>query len=107
MPESSLAGNRIELLHDGDACLSAMLRAIEGAEREVLLEMYWFGSDATGQSFARALEQRARQGVRVCVTFDAVGSFEADRGMFERMRAAGCDVYEYNPVRFFRRRFSF
>jgi cardiolipin synthase len=107
MPESTLPGNRVELSHDGDACFSAMLRAIESAEREVLLEMYWFDSDATGQIFARALEQKARQGVRVCVTYDAVGSYEADRGMFQRMRDAGCDVYEYNPVRLFRRRWSF
>jgi cardiolipin synthase len=84
-----------------------MRDAIEGARREVLLEMYWFGSDATGQSFARVLENKARQGVRVCVTFDAVGSFEADRGMFDRMRAAGCDVYEHNPVRFLPWRVSF
>lgn len=107
MPESLLAGNRVELLHDGDACLSAMLNAITGAQREVLLEMYWFGSDPTGQTFAAALEQKARDGVRVCITFDALGSFEADRSMFERMRAAGCDVYEYNPMRLFRRRFTF
>jgi cardiolipin synthase len=107
MPQTMLPGNRVELLHDGEACFSAMLAAIEGAQREVLLEMYWFDSDATGQRFARALEQKARQGVRVCVTFDAWGSFEADRGMFARMRAAGCDVYEYNPMRFLPWRFSF
>jgi cardiolipin synthase len=107
MPESLLSGNRVELFHDGDACLAAMLRAIEGATREVLVEMYWFGSDATGQGFAEALEERARAGLRVCITFDALGSFEADRAMFQRMRASGCDVYEYNPLRVFRRRFSF
>src|SRR4051812_40749003 len=99
-------GNRVALLHDG-ACLAAMLAAIEAAEREVLLEMYWFDSDATGRAFAAALGHRARQGVRVCVTFDAFGSFEADRAMFEQMRASGVEVFEYNPMRLLRRRFSF
>lgn len=84
-----------------------MLRAIRAAEREVLVEMYWFGSDRTGRSFAEALCERARAGLRVCVTYDAVGSFEADRAMFEAMRAAGCDVYEFNPVRFVRGRLNF
>ncbi|MFI5308438.1 MAG: phosphatidylserine/phosphatidylglycerophosphate/cardiolipin synthase family protein [Polyangiales bacterium] len=99
MQTSMLPGNRVDLLHDGEACFHAMLRAIEGAEREVLLEMYWFGSDKTGRKFAAALEEKARQGIRVCVSYDSVGSFEADRRMFEHMRGAGCDVQEFNPVR--------
>ena len=102
-----LPGNRVELLHDGEACLSAMLLAIESAEREVLLEMYWFGSDKTGRRFAAALQDKAAQGVRVCVSYDSVGSFEADRGMFESMREAGCDVQEYNPVRLWPSKVSF
>lgn len=84
-----------------------MMEAIGAARQEILLEMYWFASDATGQSFARALEAKAREGVRVCVTYDAVGSFEADRSMFARMRAAGCDVYEWNPVNLVSGNFSF
>jgi cardiolipin synthase A/B len=100
-------GNRVDLLHDGEACFAAMLLAIEGARREVLLEMYWFGSDTTGRTFADALSRKAREGVRVCVTYDAVGSFETDRAMFQGMRLAGCDVFEYHPVSPFRARFTF
>jgi cardiolipin synthase len=76
-----------------------MYQAICAAQREILLEMYWFGSDTTGQRFARALEERARAGVNVCVIYDAVGSWESDSAQFTQMRAAGCDVHEYNPVR--------
>jgi cardiolipin synthase A/B len=73
-----------------------MLDAIRGARREVLLEMYWFGSDATGRRFATALSDKAREGVRVCITYDSVGSWEADRGMFAELIRAGCSVLEYN-----------
>ncbi|HTU58362.1 MAG TPA: phospholipase D-like domain-containing protein, partial [Polyangiales bacterium] len=76
-----------------------MYQAICSAQREILLEMYWFGSDKTGERFARALEERARAGVKVCVIYDAVGSWESDSAQFTRMREAGCDVHEYNPVR--------
>lgn len=94
-----VAGNRVRLLHDGGTCLPAMLDAIRAAQREVLLEMYWFGSDATGRRFADALSEKAREGVTVRVTYDAIGSWEADRAMFDAMRAAGCAVYEFNPPR--------
>lgn len=100
-------GNRVSFLHDGEQALPAMLEAIRRAQVEVLLEMYWFGSDATGRGFAAALSQKAQEGVRVCVSFDAVGSYETDRAMFEAMRAAGCDVQEHNPLALFSRRFSF
>lgn len=100
-----LPGNRVTLLHDGEVCLPAMREVIAAAEREILLEMYWFGSDATGRSFAELLSDKARQGVRVCVVYDSAGSWGVDPAMFAAMRRAGCEVLEYNPIRFFRLRF--
>lgn len=100
-----MRGNRVTLLHDGAACLSAMLDAIESARREILFEMYWFASDRTGRRFAEALAAKARAGVRVCVIYDAVGSIDADGSMFAEMRRAGCDVREYNPIAPWRHRF--
>ncbi len=99
---TSVPGNRVALLHDGGVCLPAMLDLIDSAKHEILLEMYWFASDATGRRFANALCARARAGVRVCVTYDAVGSWGADRSMFDAMREAGCEVYEYNPLIFWK-----
>jgi cardiolipin synthase len=81
-----------------------MLTAIRAARSEILLEMYWFGSDETGRRFAAALRERAEQGVRVCILYDAVGSWEADRSMFAALRGAGCRVHEFNPPRRFRLR---
>lgn len=99
-------GNRVTLLHDGAACLPAMLEAIEEARREVLLEMYWFGSDRTGRRFADALCAKAKAGVPVCVIYDAFGSIDADEAVFTGMRAAGCDVRQYNPIAPWRKRFQ-
>ncbi len=103
--EASVSGNHVTLLHDGAQALPAMLEAIEDAEREILLEMYWFGSDQTGRQFAEALMSRAREGIRVRVIYDAVGSIETDQRMFADMRAAGCEVEEFNPIAPWRARF--
>ncbi|MEY4511857.1 MAG: hypothetical protein RLZZ450_3979, partial [Pseudomonadota bacterium] len=90
--------NRITLLHDGAQALPAMLEAIHGAAHEVLLEMYWFGSDRTGRRFADALLERVKKGVRVCVTYDAIGSLEAGTAMFYELRDAGVEVHEFHPI---------
>jgi cardiolipin synthase len=103
--EAMVAGNRVALLHDGDECFPSMLDFIRAAQHEVLLEMYWFDSSPTGRRFADALSERARAGATVCVIYDAVGSIEADEEMFDEMRAAGCQVEQYNPVAPWRRRF--
>ena len=99
--------NRVRLLHDGEQAFPAMLEAIRGAEREILLEMYWFGSDRTGRRFSQALCERAQAGVCVRVTYDAVGSIEASASMFDDMRRAGVEVHEFNPIAPWRVRFSF
>ncbi len=103
--EGLAGGHSVSLLHDGEECYPAMLEAIAGARSEILLEMYWFGSDRTGQRFANALIARAKAGVRVVVVYDAVGSFEADPAMWQRLRAEGVEVHEYNPIAPWRRRF--
>jgi len=107
MDGAQVAGNDVSFLHDGDECFPAMLSAIASAEREVLLEMYWFNSDATGRRFADALSERARVGVRVHVIYDALGSLAVEQDMFDAMRAAGCEVLEYNPIAPWRARFRF
>jgi cardiolipin synthase len=83
-----------------------MLQAIAAARHEILLEMYWFGSDKTGSRFAAALIEKAQQGVRVCVTYDAVGSWESDSAQFEALRRAGCHVHMFNPLKPFRFRWQ-
>jgi cardiolipin synthase A/B len=98
-------GNAVRLLHDGRQAFPAMLEAIAQARRQVLLEMYWFDSDAVGRRFAEALTQARRRGVEVAVVYDSIGSIGADRGMFARLEAEGVHVLEFNPVAPWRRRF--
>jgi cardiolipin synthase len=103
--EALVSGNRVTLLHDGEQTFPAMLEAIQAAKREILLEMYWFASDAVGRQFADALAAKAEGGVKVRVIYDAVGSVQSDRRMFARLREAGCEVEEYNPIAPWRARF--
>ncbi len=103
--EAMVSGNRVTLLHDGEQAFPAMLEAIAEAKREILLEMYWFASDEVGRQFADALIARAEAGVLVRVIYDAVGSLQSDNAMFAKMREAGCEVEQYNPIAPWRARF--
>ena len=103
--EHFVQGNQVRLLRNGSAAFPEMLAAINGAEQQVLLEMYWFASDKIGRKFAAALSAAAQRGVQVCVIFDAVGSVGASYDMFSELERNGVQVIEFNPIAPWKRRF--
>lgn len=93
-----VGADEVALLRDGAAAFPAMLAAIAEAEREILLEMYWIGADACGRRFLDALTARAKDGVRVRVIYDAVGSLGLPFEFFRPLVEAGGDVLEWHSL---------
>lgn len=93
-----VADNQVTLLQDGEATYRAMFAAIAAARRSLLMETYILEPDEIGQRFADALIARRRQGVRVHLMYDSVGSIGTPPAFFDRLRAEGVAVLEYNPV---------
>lgn len=91
-------GNGVDVLRNGDEIFPALLDAIRSAERTVdfLTFVYWEGR--IGEEVAEALTERARQGVRVRVLLDALGSSTMDEALIEEMERAGCQVERFRPV---------
>ena len=54
-PDALVPGNQIELLVDGEKAYPAMLSAIAGAKRTVLMGSYIFHDDKVGRVFAEKL----------------------------------------------------
>jgi cardiolipin synthase len=95
----------VRLLRDGVEAFPAMFRAIARAEREILLEMYWIGADGVGARFREALAARARDGVKVRVIHDAVGSLGINEAWWQEVTAAGGQVAEFHSISPFDPRF--
>ena len=79
----------------------AMLEAIREARATINLEMYIFQSDATGIRFARAIEERARAGVRCRVLVDGWGSHNMTKSLEAEMRQAGIEFERFRPLLLF------
>ncbi len=95
-----LAGNRVELLEDAGQNYPRWLEAIASARDHVNFENYIIADDAVGRQFADALATKAREGVRVRLVYDYLGSFwEGSRRLWRSLRAAGVEVRAYNPPR--------
>jgi len=104
-PWFPVGDNRVQLLRDGREAFPAMLDAIDRAEREVLLEMYWVGADIAGERFRNALTRAALRGVQVRVVYDALGSLNVDLAWWSPVTAAGGEVLEFHPLSPLRREF--
>ena len=96
-----VAGNKIELMNNGDEFYPAMLEAVDRAEWSVTIEAYIYWAGDIGLRFARALERRAKAGVSVKILLDAVGSASIGSEILETLESGGCQLAWYNRIRWY------
>ena len=101
LPMSS--AQSVDILPSGGATLEALLHAIDGARGHIHLEYYIFEPDETGTRLLRALAARARQGVKVRLLVDAIGSpkllSRRHRARLNEYRDAGGEFAVFHPTR--------
>lgn len=80
----------MQLYSEGDALYESMRRDIAGARSSIRLELYLFADDEAGEPFIEALCRKAREGLRVAVRVDGIGSLtRLSRWARDRMRRSG------------------
>jgi cardiolipin synthase len=94
-------GNRIDILNNGDAFYPAMLDAIAQAQDSIIIEAYIYWAGDIGREFARALATRAKEGVKVKILLDAVGSSTIGNEILTILESGGCQLAWYNPIRWY------
>lgn len=98
-----VAGNKVTLLSDGKATFAAMFRAMANARDHINVETYIFDDDHIGRVFAALLLQKHAQGVTVNVIYDSFGCSRTPAKFFGKLRKAGINVLEFNPINPFKR----
>ena len=96
-----LGGNKVETLVNGDRIFPPMLAAIRSAQKTITFETYIYWSGEIGKSFADALSERAKSGVKVHVILDWVGSNKMEDSQIEAMRSAGVEVERYHKPKWY------
>jgi cardiolipin synthase len=95
-------GNQITQLENGDQIFPAMLEAIRSAERTITFENFLWKEGEISDSFAAALADKARAGVKVHFLQDAMGSDSIHGRAIELMKRAGVCVEIFRFVHFSR-----
>jgi cardiolipin synthase len=100
-PTSPIPGNSVRVLKDGVNAFRVFCKEIDRAKESIDIITFILGSDAVGRSIVRRLTDKAREGVRVRLLIDALGSMSAKDEMFTEFIMAGGEVARFIPFSIF------
>ena len=86
------SNNGIELLIDGQQAYPKMLKAIANAQDYILMQSYIINNDEAGNKFKEALIVKAKEGVRINILYDEIGSHKLSRSYLQSLRQNGIKV---------------
>ena len=101
-----IAGNCLTLLTTGESEFEALEAQIRSAKHTIHITTFILSRDPVGKRVVDLLAERAREGVKVRLLLDAVGSFVSSRSFVDPIRQAGGEVGRFMPVMFFTSRGS-
>jgi cardiolipin synthase A/B len=97
--------NEIQVFHDGKDKFESLFRDIRQAKKEIHVQYYIIQPDSLGKQLRDELIQKAKEGVKVRLLYDEVGSKRLPRSFFQELTSHGGQVEIFFPS--FLRLFNF
>lgn len=101
-----LAGNRVDLLIDGNATFQSIFKGIDEAKEYILVQFFIVHDDGLGRALKEHLIAKAREGLRVYFLYDEIGCHDLPGSYKKELRDAGVQIYEFNTRKGRRNRFQ-
>ncbi|OCA84252.1 cardiolipin synthase [Bacillus sp. FJAT-27225] len=86
-------------LTNGEETFGNILRELKKAKHHIHLEYYIIRDDGIGKEIKSVLANKAREGVKVRVLFDDVGSWKLSRKYINDLKNAGVEIVPFGPVK--------
>lgn len=90
--------NEIQVFTEGHGLFDTMFKEIEQAREHVHLLYYIVNDDELGKQLMQLLVKKAKEGVKVRLLYDAVGSAGISSRYFKPLLAAGGEVVSFFPA---------
>ncbi|MEN8701412.1 cardiolipin synthase [Bacillus infantis] len=91
--------NEVEIFTDGRKKFDSLIGDIKSAKDHIHLQYYIFKKDNLGKGLVSLLTEKAKEGVKVRVLYDELGSRGVTKRFFRELRAAGGEVEAFFPSR--------
>ena len=89
--------NCVKIFTDGQSKFAALLDSIQQAKDHIHLLYYILRNDELGRKIVQALIAKAKEGVKVKVLYDDVGSPRLDRKLLRPLKEAGGEIAAFFP----------
>lgn len=90
--------NKIEYFSSGTEMLEQLKKDLINAQHTINIMFYIFANDKTGKQIKDILVQKAKEGVKVKLLYDAIGSLKTHKFQFRKLKKAGGEVQEFFPA---------
>lgn len=94
-----LSGNKVDFYTSGEQKFKHMFADIENATHHIHLLYYKIYDDKISNKLKDLLIKKARQGVKVRLIYDDVGSIKTKRKFFEEMKKEGIEIEAFLEVK--------
>ncbi|MBT2690327.1 cardiolipin synthase [Bacillus sp. ISL-47] len=91
--------NSVTIFTDGREKFDSLIRDITEAKDHIHLQYYIFKRDNLGRSLINLLTEKAKEGVKVRVLYDELGSRSLHKKVFKELMAAGGEIEAFFPSR--------
>ena len=92
-------GNNIQILQDGNATFEAIFKACNSATQSIYLQYYIFDNGDLADRFAEIFIRKCKEGVKVLMMYDAIGSWDLSKEYIEKLRRGGVEIHPFQPLK--------
>lgn len=92
--------NEISIFQNGKDAFESIIDALYSASSSIHIEFYIINNDKLGNRIKNILITKAKEGVKVRVIFDDVGSWSLPKSYIRELREAGVEIFPFMEVRF-------
>lgn len=96
--------NKVKLLMNGREKFTDLFEEIRHAQHHIHLEYFNFRNDSIANALFDLLKEKAKEGVKIRIMFDAFGNWSNNRPLrkshLAKLNASGLEVIKFDPINF-------
>ena len=95
-----LSASTLQIFNEGNEKIKQLIKDIQQAKHSIHIQYYIFENDQTGSTIIKELADKARQGIKVRIIYDGVGSWNINKKTIRNIRNQGIEIYGFLNVVF-------